>query len=94
MIFSSKSCRMILKRSQSMQLVSSPCPESLGIIRVLYLTENARKPLKFIEISLWSSFWALLGSKSQRPPTLDKPISKFRRSYETSRSTRELEKIM
>ena len=67
MIFPNKSCRMILKRSQSMQLVSSPCSESLSIIRVLYLTENARKPLKFIDISLWSSFWALLGLKYERP---------------------------
>ena len=68
MIFSSKSCRMILKRSQSMQLVSSRCPESLSIIRALYLVENARKPLKFIEISLLGQFWALLGPKSEHPP--------------------------
>ena len=85
---------MVLKLSQSMQLVSSPCPESLSIIRALYLVENARKPSKFIEISLWARFWVLLGSKSERPPTLNKPIPKLRRSYETSRSTRELDKIM
>ena len=30
-----KTCRMVLKRSQSMQLVNSPCPESLGTIRQL-----------------------------------------------------------
>ena len=71
MIFPSKSCRMILKRSQSMQLVSSPCPESLSIIRVLYLTENARKPLKFIEISLWGSFWALLEPKTNLSRSLE-----------------------
>ena len=68
MIYSSKTCRMVLKRSQSMQLVSSPCPESLSITRALYLVENARKPSKFIEISLLGQFWALLGPKSERPP--------------------------
>ena len=94
MIFLSTSCRMILKRSQSMQLVSSRCPESLSIIRALYLVENARKPLKFIEISLWGSFWALWGPSLSGPPTLNKPISKLRRSYKTSRTTREIEKIM
>ena len=94
MIYSSKSCRMVLKRSQSMQLVSSPCPESLSIIRARYLVENARKPSKFIEISLLGQFWALLGTSLSIPPTLNRPISELRRSYETSRGTRELEKII
>ena len=34
---------MVLKRSQSMQLVNSPCPESLGTIRqlsVVFWTQN------------------------------------------------------
>ena len=57
MIFSSKSCRMILKRSQSMQLVSSPCPESLGIIRVqsgpfIYDVRSYMTRPRFLKISL------------------------------------------